>query len=78
MMWFDWNAMSVFGWSMMVLFWAAVIFLVVWGVRSSTTPKDGTLDATEVLRRRYAAGEIDRGAYEERLRILEDATGQTR
>lgn len=78
MMWFDWNTMSVLGWTMMVVLWGAVISLVVGGFRTLATTQDGTPDAVEVLRRRYAAGEIDRGEYEERGRTLANATSQTR
>lgn len=66
----SWHAMGWFGWSMMVLFWAVVIYAVVWGFRSRG---DSGLrdDALEVLKRRYALGEIDREEFEERRQVLE-------
>ena len=74
MMWFDWNTMGFFGWTMMVLFWAAVVALVVWVVRSTATTRTGSpTDAIGVLERRFAAGEIDRTEFEERKRVLEDS-----
>ena len=74
MMWFDWNTMGFFGWTMMVLFWAAVVALVVWVVRSTATTRTGSSsDAIGVLERRFAAGEIDSTEFEERKRVLEDS-----
>lgn len=65
-----WPAMGWFGWSMMVLFWAVVIYAVVWGFRSrgDSASRD---DALEVLKRRYALGEIDKEEFEERRQVLE-------
>jgi putative membrane protein len=67
-----WHAMGWFGWSMMVLFWAVVIYAVVWGFRprEGSGPRD---DALEVLKRRYALGEIDREEFEERRQVLDPA-----
>jgi putative membrane protein len=73
-MWFDGNAMGFFGWTMMILFWAAVVVLVVWVVRSTVTTRTGwSSDAIGVLERRFAAGEIDRAEFEERKRVLDDS-----
>lgn len=65
-----WHSMGWFGWSMMVLFWAVVIYAVVWGFRprQDSTHRD---DALEVLKRRYALGEIDREEFEERRQVLD-------
>ncbi|MEX2654343.1 MAG: SHOCT domain-containing protein [Acidimicrobiia bacterium] len=65
-----WHSMGWFGWSMMVLFWGLVIYAVVWGFRTrqDSTPHD---DALEVLKRRYALGEIDREEFEERRQVLD-------
>jgi putative membrane protein len=74
MMWFDWNTMGFFGWTMMILFWAAVVALVVWVVRSTATTRPGSSsDAIGVLERRFAAGEIDSTEFEERKRVLDDS-----
>lgn len=56
----------VFGGVWMLLFWAAIIWLVVWGVsrlsgdraRQGDTPLD-------IARRRYARGEITREQFEQ-------------
>lgn len=70
-MWMDWNAMGFFGWTMMILFWLAVIVLIIWAIRSLTTkPSPRRPTPLEVLERRFAAGEIDREDFEERKRLL--------
>jgi putative membrane protein len=64
----------------MIVFWAGVVALVVWGVRAlsgstagqassqaSPVPRES---ATEVLKRRYAAGEIDAAEFEQKRRDL--------
>lgn len=57
---------------LMLLFWAGVILLVVWAVRA-LFPRQQQSDrdvALEVLRRRYAAGEISAAEYEQALQAL--------
>jgi len=74
MMWYDWNAMGFFGWTMMIVFWGAIVTLIVWAIRSTTTTRTGTTsDALALLERRYAAGEIDRNEFEERKRVLDES-----
>jgi putative membrane protein len=78
-MWCDWSTMGFFGWSMMIVFWGAVVFLVSWAIRAlGASRSDTTSSALEVLQRRYAAGEIDRDEFEERRRLLEESMGKTR
>ena len=57
----------LFGGIWMVLFWGAVIALVVWGVRALAGRGDKPVeeDAYEILRRRYARGEITKGQFDE-------------
>ena len=74
MFWNGWNMMGFFGWTMMILFWGAVVALIVWAIRSAGTPRDGTgLDAVGILEHRFAAGEIDQNEFEERRRVLDAA-----
>ncbi len=66
------------GWLMglwMLLFWAGVILLVVWGVKAlsgSDDRRSGERRALQILEERFARGEIDRGEFEERRRALEE------
>jgi putative membrane protein len=57
------------GWLTMVLFWGAVIWTVVWVVRRTTGgPQAGPGErpsALEIVRERYARGEISRDEFEQ-------------
>jgi putative membrane protein len=62
------SAMAGFGWlgiSVMALFWIGVIVLVVWGLTRvfSTRQPRVELDAEEILKQRYARGEISREEF---------------
>ena len=68
-----WGALGFgLGWVLMVVFWVAVVAGVVALVRSGGRERGGGDE--DVLRRRYAAGEIDRDQYEEMRRVLRDET----
>ncbi|GGH18511.1 putative membrane protein [Cribrihabitans marinus] len=58
---------------MMLLFWGAIIALIVFAVRgfSAGSGSGGNSDAAEILRERYAKGEIDDEEYEHRKAQLE-------
>ena len=61
----------------MLVFWAAVIWLVVTVVRHASTPTSpphATADAEQTLAERYARGEIDEDEYRHRLDVLRQAT----
>ena len=58
-------------WFLMVLaVLAAVAYGIAWLIRSNTGGRGLGDDAEELLRRRYAAGEIDQDEYERRLAEL--------
>jgi uncharacterized membrane protein len=61
------------GMSMMVLFWIAIILLVIWVVRSlfPRQMRSGHDQALETLQLRYAAGEISAAEYEQARARLE-------
>ena len=61
------------GMGMMVIFWVAIILLVIWGVRSLFPRQmhSGRDQALETLRQRYAAGEINAAEYEQARARLE-------
>ncbi len=64
----------ILGMGMMVLFWIAIILLVVWVVRS-LVPRErrsGHDQALEMLRQRYAKGEISAAEYEQARARLEE------
>jgi putative membrane protein len=71
MIWCDWTTMGFLGWTAMIVFWVAVVALVVWAARSGGGPLTTTgSDADGILERRYAVGEIGRDEFEERNRAL--------
>lgn len=65
---------AVVGSAMMVVFWGATIVFVVFAVRwfSSASSKGRHEDALEVLRTRFARGEIDGVEFDERRQRLKD------
>jgi len=78
----DWGNMGCgagwghgFGWLLMILFWLAVILVVAallkWLIR--TSPRMGPAPektALDILKERYARGDIDREEFEQKKRDL--------
>ena len=61
----------------MIIFWivliAAFVLLIsgaVNGIRGSKQSQDNTLNSLEILKQRYARGEIDKAEYEEKRQNL--------
>jgi len=75
-MWFFWGAGGLVMMLMMLVFWGLVIFGLVIGLRwlvgqGHSVHRDGHRDeAHEILRQRYARGEIDKQEFEARKRDL--------
>ncbi len=60
---------GAFGMVFMVLFWGALIFLVVWGITRfatghATSPSETSYTPLEILKKRFASGEITEAEYE--------------
>jgi putative membrane protein len=74
MMGFDSYGMSGWMWPygvlMMLLFWGVLAVLIVWLVRRFSGPSIGPDSAQEVLKRRFAAGEISPEDYEKTRHAL--------
>lgn len=68
-----WSVMGWFGDIMMILFWVALVLLVVWFARAAFPEqrRDDGDAARDLLRRRFAAGEISQAEYEQARRILD-------
>lgn len=66
------GAMGAFGWIWMVLVWVVVVGLVVWGVSALLGGRTGgnEADALEILRKRYARGEISQAEYDQAKHAL--------
>ena len=65
--------MMVMGLLFQIIFWGAIIILIVWAVRRFVTPGRGqdAEDAFTILRERYARGEITGEQYQQMRRDLE-------
>ena len=59
-----------FGWLAMVLFWTLVIYGLSWIGRTASAHRGPTDAPLDILRRRYAHGEITREEYERRKNDL--------
>lgn len=66
-----WNTMGFFGWTMMIVFWVALVALIVWAIRSTAATRPRESDPIGILERRFALGEIEGDEYEKRRRTLE-------
>lgn len=55
-----------------VLFWAGLLTLLIWAVRSVSAPRRDDDTAVRVLKRRLASGEITQEEYERIRRLLDD------
>ena len=70
-----WMMTGFGGWWTMGIFWLVVIGLIVWLVvylarNSGTMTTGGDVKALDILKTRYARGEIDKKEYEEKLKDL--------
>jgi len=68
------SGLWIIGMGMMVLFWIAIMLLVIWVVRSlfPRQMRSGSAQALETLQQRYAAGEINAAEYEQARARLEE------
>ena len=65
-------SMGWLGMLTMLLFWVGVVALVIWGVSNlfSTRQPGPEIDAVEIVRQRYARGEISREEYVQAIQTL--------
>jgi uncharacterized membrane protein len=69
----DWGHMGGWGWGwmfFMLLFWAAVIGLVVWAVIRNPATTQPKADPESILAQRFALGEISSEEFAERRSAL--------
>lgn len=71
--------MGFFGWIWMLLFWGALILVAIWLVALlfPSAKKEGEVDqslsASEILRLRFARGELSQEQYQEMLQTLQES-----
>ena len=70
MMWYYGGANWLWMAGMMVIFWGAIVGLVIFAIRSFR-PGPGQDAAMETLRRRFAAGEISQEEFEKTRHLLQ-------
>jgi putative membrane protein len=66
MMWDGGWGWMLFGGVFMLIFWIAVIFLVVWGIKKLTENRGSAAgsNALDIARERYAKGEISQEEFQ--------------
>lgn len=72
-----WGAGNMMGWFgggiMMIAFWVLLVAIIVWAVREiggKNTRSGSSSNALEILKERYAKGEIDKKEFEEKKKDL--------
>jgi putative membrane protein len=70
MMWWHWGGLGWMGLGFlwMIIFWGAIIALIVWAVRRSTGHHSYRIDthsALDIAKERYAKGEITKEQFEQ-------------
>lgn len=76
-MWYNYNNMMGFGFFggfMMLVFWVIVIMLIVWAVKevAGKNSRSAGNNALDILKERYAKGEINKEEFESKKKDLRD------
>lgn len=70
--------MGFFGWLWMLLFWGALVILAIWligllfpATRKQSNDSSASLSAPEILKIRYARGELTEEQYQQMLHTIQ-------
>lgn len=65
-----------FGGGFMWLFWILIIIVIIWAIKAATgqnnSQKNNPESAMDILKKRYARGEIDQQEFEKMRKNLDD------
>ncbi|PIY60369.1 electron transporter RnfE [Candidatus Woesearchaeota archaeon CG_4_10_14_0_8_um_filter_47_5] len=70
-MYYGFGHMGYFGWGWMALFWVGFILLIIWLVKTNTESGKQGKNPLEILKERYARGEVAQTQYHEMRRDIE-------
>ena len=62
--------MNLWGWAWMGI-WIIALVVMIWLITRSSDERQGSEDAIEILRTRFARGEISQAEYEQASGVLE-------
>jgi putative membrane protein len=69
----EYGDMAGYAWIWMILgvaFWGTIIGLAIYAFTRADRRREGGVSSEEILRERYARGEIDAAEYDTRRRVL--------
>jgi len=69
---FGFGVWGIFMAIFMFLFWAGIIYLIVWAIRGFISGSHEDTTAEEILKQRYAKGEINKEEFESKMRDLKN------
>ena len=61
-----------FGFLFMLLFWGAIIWIIITLINTSQSNRNDSSDSLTILKKRYARGEINKKQYEEMKKELSE------
>ncbi len=67
-----------FGFLFMLLFWTAIVLIVITIINTSQPRKNDNVDSLEILKKRYARGEITKKQYIEMKKELSEVNNENR
>jgi len=72
-MMYGFGGMGLVGTIVMLIVFVAVVLLIVWAVRAGIPSRHGSVGETPlgILKRRYAAGEINQAEFDQARRVLD-------
>lgn len=62
---------GAFGFIFMILFWGLIIWLIIWIITRATKPQESKESPLEILKKRFAKGEITKKEYDSMRKTLE-------